>query len=130
MKSSTFFSYVFFVFFALLAVAYAMPEPIQAGSIVARGDGDIDAEDGLSGDDGLVARGDKNHDYCWNKHGWDKCSKWGYCCKKEQTCCGDRKCCNKGYKCYRKDKGDDHYKRGEDDHHHGGHHNFEWVCKK
>ncbi|CCO33047.1 hypothetical protein BN14_07116 [Rhizoctonia solani AG-1 IB] len=104
-----------------------MPEPIQAGSIIARDDDDVDAEDGLGGDDGLVARGDKGHDYCWNKHGWDKCSKWGYCCKKEQTCCGDNKCCGKGFRCKRTEYHDGHHKRGDDDHH-GSHHNYHWVC--
>ncbi|CAE6362116.1 hypothetical protein BN14_04922 [Rhizoctonia solani AG-1 IB] len=110
MKSSTFFSYVLFAFFAFLATAYAMPEPVQGGSILARD-------------------GDKDHGACWKKYGWDKCGKGDYCCKKGQTCCGDNKCCDKGYKCHKKDKDDDHHKRGDDDHH-GGHPKHEWVCKK
>ncbi|KAF8750502.1 hypothetical protein RHS01_09261 [Rhizoctonia solani] len=85
MRSSTFFSFVFFIFSAFIAVAYAIPEPIEAESIVAR------ADDG--------------HGHCWDKPGWYKCGNYGYCCKKDQTCCGDNKCCDHGYKCYKNDKG-------------------------
>ncbi|CAE6401994.1 unnamed protein product [Rhizoctonia solani] len=128
MRTATFIPYICFFFFALLSVAYAMPEPVQVGSIVARDADAVPAEDGLGG---LIARGDDDHhnDYCWKKDGWNKCGKWDYCCQKYQTCCGGKKCCDKGYKCVRKDwkddDDDDHHKRGDNNHHH-----YEWVCKK
>ncbi|CAE6454296.1 unnamed protein product [Rhizoctonia solani] len=160
MRTATFTSFICFFFFALVGVANAMPEPIQVGSIVARDANAVPAKDGLGG---LIARGDDDHhnggdddhdydydnhnDYCWKKDGWNKCSKWNYCCEKYQTCCGGSKCCDKGYKCVREGKDDysyddEHHKRGKDDDYHHGkdddynhgkdddHHHYEWVCKK
>ncbi|CAE7178003.1 unnamed protein product [Rhizoctonia solani] len=133
MRTATFISYICFFFFALLGVVSAAPEPVQAGSILAR---DVDTVPAVEGLGGLIARGDDDHykdDYCWKKDGYSKCGKWNYCCGKYQTCCGDKYCCDKGYKCYRKDYKDDdyeyddeHHKRGDDDYNHG----YEWVCKK
>ncbi|KAG8754148.1 hypothetical protein FRC11_006831, partial [Ceratobasidium sp. 423] len=134
MKTATFISYIFFFFFGLFAVVHAAPEPVQVGSILARDVETVPAGDGLAG---LIARGDKDydHDYCWKKDGWNKCSKWDYCCGEYQTCCGGKKCCDKGYKCYRKGKDYDydyddyeHSKRGDDDYHHDDY--YEWECKK
>ncbi|EUC55070.1 transmembrane protein, putative, partial [Rhizoctonia solani AG-3 Rhs1AP] len=127
MKTATFICFICFLLFALIGATSAMPEPVQAGSIVARDADAAPAEDGLGE---LIARGDDDHhnDYCWKNDGWNKCGKWNYCCKKYQTCCGGKKCCDKGQKCVRKywnNDDDDHHKRGDNNNYH-----YEWVCKK
>ncbi|KAG8710797.1 hypothetical protein FRC11_004120, partial [Ceratobasidium sp. 423] len=68
MRTATFISYIAF-FSSLFAVAHAAPEPVQAGSILAR---DVDTVPAIDGLGGLIARGDKDYDkdYCWDKDGW------------------------------------------------------------
>jgi hypothetical protein len=94
MRTSTFFAYLLFFFFALFAVTSALPEPVTEDATALLARADDDGIDPSGGEDPTEVEDGRGGKYC--RKGWDKCHKWGYCCQKKWDCCGNKYCCPPG----------------------------------